>query len=195
MVFARSPTRRSFPEPISRWWRAPWPMRTTWSRSTLSVPEAAGGVFGDCAVTGNVTAMRNLLAIRSRCSSGSTSTGRSAGGRSARRSGDSPHRRLEGPAAAPGDPGRRVPPGCPPDADRIRRVVEALLDGRSRRMVAGHPVRVRKVQRGPTMIDPVSWIEGHAKITSARRRGAVTDARSTSPSSGDSGDLQGRPVS
>lgn len=86
--------------------------------------------FGDCAVTGNVTASRNPLGLRLEVLRSVYQEG-----------GDLNPRIPDAEGIVPTLLDRVVPvhqevavdfflPGCPPSADRIRLVLEALLDGR-----------------------------------------------------------------
>ena len=78
-------------------------------------------------------------------------------------------------------------PGCPPPADRIRAVLEQLLDGKAAapgrardqvRLTAIDPEAKGHAMTKRIVIDPVTRIEGHAKITiHLDDAGQVTDAR------------------
>ena len=72
-------------------------------------------------------------------------------------------------------------PGCPPPADRIRAVLEALLNGEAPQLDKDQtPFRMkgRGYMAQRIVIDPVTRIEGHAKISIfLDDAGEVSDAR------------------
>ena len=63
-------------------------------------------------------------------------------------------------------------PGCPPSADVIFYTLSELLEGRQPELSRERALELRRrmEQRRTIVIDPVTRIEGHAKITSASRR-------------------------
>ena len=88
--------------------------------------------LGDCAVTGNVTALRNLVPLDRVLRTAYVERATVASGVPSRRA-----RPRAASAAARHEPLHRVVPvdaylpGCPPSADRIWEALLALLEGRS----------------------------------------------------------------
>ena len=122
--------------------------------------------FGDCAVTGNVTAMRNPFGVPRPCSTAPTSRTRTLQPRRARRS------RVVPALLDRVRPVHEVVkvdyylPGCPPSADLIHFVLTELARPAACRTSATGQVRRRGATMGQRIvIDPVTRIEGHAKIT------------------------------
>ncbi len=124
--------------------------------------------FGDCAVTGNVTA----------CATRSAAPAGAAGAPTSRTA--TCNAQIPSPRSCPrllptgrcrSTPSSRSTcylPGCPPPADLIYAVLDDLLAGRRPDLPRRDPVR--REQEAETMareivIDPVTRIEGHAKIT------------------------------
>ena len=122
--------------------------------------------FGDCAVTANVPAIRNQLGLGNA---------------------ESVLQRayVEGAQANPGvpkEPGivpallaRVMPvhevvhvnyflPGCPPPADRIKALLVQVLEGEEPKL-EGHAAQIWIIMAQRIVIDPVTRIEGHAKIS------------------------------
>ena len=165
LVFSPLVDVKEFPEDVDvAWSRARVATRRTCAGSARSGANDRTLVsFGDCAVTGNVPALRNPLGPAAAAPAGL------------------PRERD----AQPQIPTEVVPallptvvpvhavvpvdvflPGCPPSADLIR---EALLEparGAHPRPRGPRPVReVTEAVAQEIVIDPVTRIEGHAKIT------------------------------
>lgn len=108
--------------------------------------------FGDCAVTGNVTALRNPLAQSDRTAGNQTTDDQGQAVLTRAYLETATHPQLPKSDLLPALLTQVLPvhkavdvdlylPGCPPNADRIRAVIEPLLAGKS-------PTRVRQTLTG-----------------------------------------------